>query len=100
MDFYRDRPTFSLINGLQAPDQVTADLTQRHRGRPGGGRRGGSRSGARMIVCKSPAELERMKAANQLVAEVLAALREAVRPGVTTGDLDAMAESQIRAGGA
>ena len=53
-----------------------------------------------MIVCKSPAELERMKAANQLVAEVLAALREAVRPGVTTGDLDAMAESQIRAAGA
>ena len=52
-----------------------------------------------MIVCKSPAELERMKAANQLVAEVLAALREAVRPGVTTGDLDALAESQIRAGG-
>jgi len=34
-----------------------------------------------------------------LVAEVLAALREAVRPGVTTGDLDALAESQIRAGG-
>jgi methionyl aminopeptidase len=52
-----------------------------------------------MIVCKSPMELERMKAANQLVAEVLAALREAVRPGVTTGDLDALAESRIRAGG-
>ena len=40
-----------------------------------------------------------MKAANQLVAEVLAALREACRAGVTTGDLDAMAESHIRAGG-
>ena len=53
-----------------------------------------------MIVCKSPAELERMKTANQLVAEVLAALRDAVRPGVTTGDLDALAESQIRAAGA
>jgi methionyl aminopeptidase len=53
-----------------------------------------------MIVCKSPAELERMKAANQVVAEVLAALREAVRPGVTTGDLDALAESRIRAAGA
>jgi adenylate kinase len=26
VDFYRGRPTFSLINGLQAPDQVTADL--------------------------------------------------------------------------
>ena len=26
VDFYRGRPTFSLINGLQAPDQVTADM--------------------------------------------------------------------------
>jgi adenylate kinase len=26
VDFYRDRPTCSLINGLQPPDQVTADL--------------------------------------------------------------------------
>jgi adenylate kinase len=26
VDFYRGRPTFSQINGLQAPDQVTADL--------------------------------------------------------------------------
>jgi adenylate kinase len=26
VDFYRDRPTFSLINGLQHPDKVTADL--------------------------------------------------------------------------
>jgi methionyl aminopeptidase len=53
-----------------------------------------------MIICKSPAELERMKAANQVVAEVLQALREAVRPGVTTGDLDALAEARIRAAGA
>ena len=53
-----------------------------------------------MIVCKSPTELDRMKAANQVVAEVLAALREAVTPGVTTGDLDALAEARIRAAGA
>ena len=52
-----------------------------------------------MIVCKSPAELERMKAANQLVAEVLAELRENVEPGVTTGELDALAEDRIRAAG-
>jgi adenylate kinase len=26
VDFYRNRPTFSLINGLQHPDKVTADL--------------------------------------------------------------------------
>jgi len=52
-----------------------------------------------MIVCKSPAELERMKAANQLVAEVLAELRDNVEPGVTTGQLDALAEDRIRAAG-
>jgi adenylate kinase len=28
VDFYKSRPTFSLINGLQAPDQVTADLNR------------------------------------------------------------------------
>ena len=28
VDFYRGRPTFSEINGLQAPDQVTTDLTR------------------------------------------------------------------------
>jgi methionyl aminopeptidase len=53
-----------------------------------------------MIICKSAAELERMKAANQVVAETLQALREAVVPGVTTGELDALAESRIRAAGA
>jgi methionyl aminopeptidase len=53
-----------------------------------------------MIICKSPSELERMKAANQVVADVLQALREATVPGVTTGELDAMAESLIRAAGA
>jgi methionyl aminopeptidase len=52
-----------------------------------------------MIVCKSPAELERMKAASQLVADVLAELRETVKPGVSTGELDALAEARIRAAG-
>ncbi len=41
-----------------------------------------------MIVCKSPAELEKMRAANQLVADVLAHLATMVAPGVTTLDLD------------
>ena len=53
-----------------------------------------------MIICKSPAELERMKAANALVAGILAELREAVVPGATTADLDALAEERVRAGGA
>ena len=53
-----------------------------------------------MIVCKSPAELERMRAANALVADVLAELAGMVAPGVTTKDLDAAAEKLVRDGGA
>jgi methionyl aminopeptidase len=53
-----------------------------------------------VIVCKSPAELERMRAANALVADVLAELAATVAPGVTTKDLDAIAERLVRAGGA
>lgn len=53
-----------------------------------------------MIVCKSPAELARMSAANVLVADVLSALRGRVREGVTTGELDAFAEAAIVAAGA
>ena len=38
-----------------------------------------------MIVCKSAAEIERMRAANLLVADVLAELAAMVKPGVTHG---------------
>lgn len=53
-----------------------------------------------MIVCKSPAEIERMRAANQLVARILDELSAMVAPGVSTADLDAAAESKVRAAGA
>ena len=53
-----------------------------------------------MIVCRSAAEVGRMRAANQLVARVLAALAGAVAAGVTTADLDALAERLVRAAGA
>ncbi|MCX6537380.1 MAG: type I methionyl aminopeptidase [Acidobacteria bacterium] len=53
-----------------------------------------------MIVCRSAAELARMRAANLLVADVLAELRERVRPGVTTAELDQFAESRVRGAGA
>jgi methionyl aminopeptidase len=53
-----------------------------------------------LIVCKSAAEIERMRAANALVADVLAELATMVAPGVTTADLDAAAERLVRAGGA
>ncbi|MFQ6057759.1 MAG: type I methionyl aminopeptidase [Anaerolineae bacterium] len=44
-----------------------------------------------MIILKSPWELARMRQAGQIVAKVLAALREEIRPGVTTAHLDALA---------
>jgi methionyl aminopeptidase len=56
--------------------------------------------GAAVIVCKSPTEIERMRAANALVAQVLWELAALVAPGVTTADLDAAAEQKVRAAGA
>ena len=53
-----------------------------------------------MIVCRSATEIERLRAANQLVARILSALAGAVRAGVTTADLDALAERLVREAGA
>jgi len=48
-----------------------------------------------MIVLKSPAELARMRQAGRIVAEVLEAIREHARPGVTTGELNDLAHEII-----
>ena len=53
-----------------------------------------------MIVCKSPAEIERMAVVNALVARVLGELAASAQPGVSTKDLDALAEARIRDAGA
>lgn len=53
-----------------------------------------------MIVYRSQAEIARMRAANQLVAAILAELEAAVKPGVSTKDLDALAERLTRDAGA
>ncbi len=54
----------------------------------------------RVVTIKSPRELALMREAGRIVARVHAALREAIRPGVTTAELDALAESIIREHGA
>jgi methionyl aminopeptidase len=51
------------------------------------------------IVLKSTDEIARMKRAGQIVALVLNRLGEAARPGVTTGELDRLAETVIRSFG-
>jgi methionyl aminopeptidase len=53
-----------------------------------------------VIVCRSSAELERMREAGRLVGEVLTELAGHVAPGVTTADLDALAEKRIARAGA
>ncbi len=49
-----------------------------------------------MITIKSPREIETMTRAGHIVAQTLALVREKVRPGVSTADLDAAAEAFIR----
>src|ERR1700749_4495081 len=52
------------------------------------------------IQLKSAEQVDRMYAAGQVVARTLEILREAVRPGVSTAELDAIAEREIRRSGA
>lgn len=52
------------------------------------------------IQVKSPEQIERMYAAGQVVARTLTVLKEAVAPGISTAELDAIAEREIRGAGA
>jgi methionyl aminopeptidase len=49
-----------------------------------------------VIILKSPEELEKMRRAGRIVASTRRRVLAAVRPGITTGELDAIAEARIR----
>jgi len=53
-----------------------------------------------MIMRKRAEELEKMRRAGRVVGETLQILQAAVKPGVTTQELDQIAEREIRARGA
>jgi methionyl aminopeptidase len=53
-----------------------------------------------MIIRKSPSELQKMRAAGQLVRETLNELSAMVKPGVTTLDLEVVAEKRVKQAGA
>jgi len=53
-----------------------------------------------MIILKSPEEIDRMRKAGRIVATTIDRLLAAVRPGLTTEDLDRLAEESIRDQGA
>ena len=52
-----------------------------------------------MVTRKSRREIEQMRRAGRVVAEVLALIEEELKPGVTTGYLDRLAEQHIRQSG-
>lgn len=52
------------------------------------------------VRLKTPAEIRKMRDSGRIVAEVFAVLRERVRPGVATAELDALVEREIRKRGA
>jgi len=80
---------------IDVGDQV-ADSA--HASRKGGD---GSRvTHPRGIILKSPREIEKMRVAGRLVHRVLTRLREVACVGVTTGELNRIAEEMIRAVGA
>ena len=53
-----------------------------------------------MIILKSSKEIQYMREAGKIVAYVHEVLRDAIRPGMTTGELDEIAEREIRKYGA
>ncbi len=56
--------------------------------------------GKRMIIAKSQKDLDRMRDVGELIAEVREALRAMIAPGVTTLELNAVAEKMMRDAGA
>jgi methionyl aminopeptidase len=53
-----------------------------------------------MVILKLPEEIEKARASSQIVAEVLSKLRDKVKPGVSTKELDRFAEDIARKRGA
>ncbi|MDD2772624.1 MAG: type I methionyl aminopeptidase [Elusimicrobiales bacterium] len=52
------------------------------------------------VELKTAAELQKMRSAGRVVAEVLKILESAVKPGISTGELDRLAAEEIAARGA
>ncbi|HZO98913.1 MAG TPA: type I methionyl aminopeptidase [Terriglobia bacterium] len=48
-----------------------------------------------MIICKSPAEIEKLRRSGRVVREVLEELRSRVRPGTTTLDLERFVDRRL-----
>ena len=88
VEHYRARGN---LVGIHA-DRPVDDVFERD---PAGARAGGGQ----VIIRKAPAEIERMARAGAVVADTLALIGERARPGVTTQELDELADEFIRSRG-
>ena len=52
-----------------------------------------------MIIKKSPDEIAKMRRAGLVLSDTMARLRDALKPGITTGELDRIAEESITSAG-
>ena len=53
-----------------------------------------------MIICKTPREIDIMREAGRIVALTHQELKQHIKPGITTKELDQIAEKTIRKYGA
>lgn len=49
-----------------------------------------------MIICKSPAEIEKLRRSGRLVTQILREIKERVHPGVSTLELERFVEKRLR----
>ncbi|MBI2865866.1 MAG: type I methionyl aminopeptidase [Chloroflexi bacterium] len=88
--YYKEAGKLVEVNGNQPIEAVSRDVLSQVNPETGGGRG---------IVVKSERELALMRQAGRIVAEVLQGLAQALRPGMATGELDAIARREIRSRG-
>ena len=53
-----------------------------------------------MVEIKTPGEIQAMRGAGQVVAEILAAVRDQAKPGLRTAELDEIARDVLAKAGA
>ena len=80
-DYYRSQGVLEVVDASASMEEVSralAEIVKRRKGE--------------MVICKSPAELEKMHRAGLIVWGALEKMRAMVRPGISTKELDEFAE--------
>ena len=89
----QDAASCQTVDGREPISDVSDRLLRALETAPGEDRR------VAMVTRKSRREIDKMRHAGRIVAEVLALVESELKPGVTTGHLDRLAERHIRAAG-